>query len=409
MEQKKTKKGMAMAVVLIVLFVVTIIGFALASRGTQTLSTAFQSKENMLAHYAAQAGIANEMYDIEENKLPAPSTTCLGTDSLVPQTLTNHAMMTNQAVTFNNCPTTQTYNGTPIPPGMAYLTSTGDMSGTTKTLNELVLVSSWPFQGPLLSYKTQTDSQEVNSFKGTECGGTGALDNNYGNVGVNPGSGNSITLSGNASVGTVEVGSGATATLCSGCYTNETTLSNSIPIAPITDPTGGPGTSPPTVTGGVIPPGAYSSYSVSGTIQLECGQAYSFQSLTVSGSSVLEADCPATNPVRLYIYDSMTGNGHAQITNPTGGAAGFFVYGMPSPYTPSFTFDGTDSATFALYAPTGSFAINGGGIGTISGAVVANTISTGHSAGAEILYDECLQSSSSNLTKTPILESWISQ
>ena len=151
MEQKKAKKGMAMAVVLIVLFVVTIIGFALASRGTQTLSTAFQSKENMLALYAAQAGIANEMYDIEEYKLnpaipPAGGYTYDSSNNplLLPQSLPNNALVTNQMVWANynklcSGPITAS-DGTTVPCGTAYLASTGTMENSTKLERTMIII-----------------------------------------------------------------------------------------------------------------------------------------------------------------------------------------------------------------------------------------------------------------------------
>ncbi len=429
MEQKKTKKGMAMAVVLIVLFVVTIIGFALASRGTQTLSTAFQSKENTLSLYAAQAGIANEMYDIEENKLtpalpPAGGYTYDSSNNtlLIPQSLPNNALITNQMVWSNynsSCsgPITAS-DGTVVPCGMAYLASTGNMSGTTKTIHDMLQVTSgWPFPGAFsnscgssLSGNAYTDS--YNSSLGSYT----ATKGKNGNFGTNCNSNGAIALNGNAEIyGAAVVGPGGTAgaptisTSGNAGYDSARVLPSPISLPPITDPNGGDGSNNITVSSntsyGNLVPGKYGNISVSGNgnITLECGGTYSISGLSVSGNGEIILDCPADNPVKLYVYNtlSISGNG---ISNNGENPTGLFMYGMPSLTSASVT--GNGEAYYALYAPNA--AIQTTGNGDIYGSLVGSVITD--SGNANLHYDQALTNDSQanlGITITPL--SWISQ
>jgi Tfp pilus assembly protein PilV len=150
MKQRKIKKGMAMALVLIILFVVSLIGFALASRGMQTLSTTFQAKQNAYALTAAQAGIANEIYAVQEEKIATPPTTGYTYNSintpgyLSNETLHNNTVIENQSITANyglTCTTPITAaDGTSVPCGMAYLQSTGAFDSVKKQMKALVWV-----------------------------------------------------------------------------------------------------------------------------------------------------------------------------------------------------------------------------------------------------------------------------
>ena len=429
----KHKKGVVLAYVLIFLLVLVVLGFALGSSGIFSLSRSFQIQNSTSALYAAQAGIADEIYDIEENQL-APVPQCppsVGNNSytLPNNILPNNTRISNQTILANygsGCTSSAVINGMTIPPGMAYLSAEGSISTARKTVNELLQIYSWPFQGAgfgsssvALSGNASTDSYESKACGGGMYGGSNISQD--GNIGTNSSSNGAVDLSGNADIGgAVSVGPGGTAgsptvstsgsVNCPGssCSGGVNILPAPFPMPVITDPYGGAGTTNVNLSGstnyGVLTPGQYGSISLSGTstLELTCGN-YSINSLQMSGNGeiTIDSSCSESNPVKLYVYNSLTISGNGFINNEE--APTLLIYGMPTLTTASIS--GNGNGGYALYAPNTNVTITGNG--DLYGSIIGKTIT--NSGNAKIHYDTCLGIDAYTKLNLPIPKSWNSQ
>ena len=398
----KHKKGVVLAYVLIFLLVLVVLGFALGSSGIFSLSRSFQIQNSTSALYAAQAGIADEVYDIEENQLSPLSPICgyiynSTTDPslLSTQTLTNNAQVMNQEIVANyslSCSApVPAPDGTSIPPGMAYLSAVGSMNGTQREANQIVQVE--PFNFSIFLACSSCNSSfpahiQIGTYQGTSCGGTGVVSSG-GSLGTNSNLNPAITFNGGSptNVQQVVVGPGGTVNP-SAVSTNM--LSAPLPIPTYSDPLGGYGTSSP--SSGTLSPGQYGNINVSSSMTLDCNTSppsnFSIESLTSSSTITLGPTCSESNPATLYIYNSINLSGSAVLNNNQNPST-LIIYGMPT--LTSITISGTSSGSFALYAPQANITINGGGSGIIYGSFLGNQITVNGSGNASYNFDQCLE------------------
>lgn len=404
-DQLKKQQGLATALVLIVLFLLTVVAFALTGRGIQNMAESLQSRQNIAALYAAQAGTARALYGIQQNDSSYPSN-CGQTAT--PASLSNQFLPDNAsfAVSITNnfgalCTSNVTAaDGTQVPPGMEYLTSVGTMRKQSKAVNVMLQVTrGWNYPDGLfgnigVTLNGNAISDSYNSCNGL-YGGSNVLQN--GNVATNSASSGSITLTGNANIqGQATVGPGGTpgpptiSTSVHAQYSSAGVLPSQLSLPPVTDPLGGYGTQNITINGnqngGTLQPGEYGDISVSGNgvLTLTCG-TYSISSIQVSGNGqvIINQSCAQSNPVEVYVYNTLqlSGNG---IANNDQNSTRLVIYGMSS--LTSAQVSGNGVAAYALYAPSAAIQVTGNGniYGSLVGASITN------SGNANIHYDECL-------------------
>lgn len=123
MKIRKSQRGISISVVLMVLVIITVIVYAVAAQGIANLNFVDRSKENSLALYAAEAGLADSL--VRYKKGCSDWRSGLGSaDS--PISLANgayyHVKVTDNQMGFVDITAP---DGTTVPPGLCYFLGTG--------------------------------------------------------------------------------------------------------------------------------------------------------------------------------------------------------------------------------------------------------------------------------------------
>lgn len=359
MKRTRRSNGIAIAYVLTVLFVMTVLGFAFGSRGTLALNQIYGTRQYVTAFYAAQAGImlaieAEQQSDANlptacgakvssNGTLPSGATRLNSLQGItLPYSLPNNAQfsitITNNTATPTQCSGNATApDGTLVPAGSVYLTATGTFQGRTKTSNVMIPVTlgsggSTPvnfnyaaFAQTTVTLGNNAMTQSYNSGAGT---GTGWTATNQGNIGTNANTNGIVTLNNNVFVnGEVDVGPGGSAgapTISAGnnaTYNSAKVLSSAVTMPTVTDPNFSvwPPSGPPPVnitcgSSGCAPavnPGtAYGTITVNdnASITLACGN-FSMNSIYLGNNATLTVNC-SSGQAALYVH------GGSSITNP---------------------------------------------------------------------------------------------
>jgi len=294
----RKKRGLALAMVLVILFVLSVLGFALGARGTVGLQQVYISRQQTMAYYAAQSGImlAIEAEQQSDANLPinycggsggsGASTNIVSSDSslpagavrlsslqgiTLPATFPNNSSysitITDNSAPSSGCGTNATApDGTLVPPGKVYITSKGTSQGRTKVSNVMVPVTPGTSGTPSVDFNygafaastiTVSNGASINSYNSANGAYGGSNVGTKGNIGSNADANATISISGGSTIsGTVNVGPGGTAgsptisNIGGSSYSSAAVLSSSVSMPTVTAPSGmsSPGSSSTTVT-----------------------------------------------------------------------------------------------------------------------------------------------------------------
>lgn len=426
------KNGLATAYALVIIFVISVLGFELASRGVLSLSQTFRVQQNEQAFYAALAGESLAVEAIKNNDPNIPNgcgvtATPVSLSGLSnPRTLSNNAAFSLKVT--NNFGALCLINksapdGTVIPPGMIYVSSTGTDGTSTKIVNAMLGVTvGWQYpygifataqsgSPPFIALNGNAYTDSYNSSNGPcipPCTGT------KGNAGTNSAVNSAMNLTGNAKInGNAAVGPGGTAgsptisTSGGAGYNSASVMGSQISVSAITDPLGGPGNNNVSVKGvATLTPGTYGEISISGNgvLTIVCAPSpanFSVKSLLISGNgqAIVSPTCTTSNPIQMYVYNGLqlTGNG---VVNTGEVSGAFVVYGMSSLATAQVSGNGTSA--YVLDAPQTNVTVSGNG--DIYGSIVGNSVTLTGNGGVH--YDEALGNDSTIGSRQVTIESW---
>lgn len=442
----KAESGVALGFVLAILFLVTVIVFALGARGVQRLSASFNVKQALAAHYAAEAGAARALYHVKSNA----SDTTRFCGSSFSATLPDQASFTVAPIT---CTGTTTV--------LATINSTGRMGSFKKKVNLVVQVSQgwqYPYAFFGINGFTMNGDGHADSYNSV----TGRQNTNVANIGTNSANNGAITLrAGTTKIaihGNLVVGPGGTkgppTIVISGREHDQgktvlqAPLSFQAPVDPYGayDPLGridvddGGAPPPPMIQptdalGHLIKYGNINLSRSSTNITLDCGN-YQVGGIHISNGAQLtvRSTCNQDNPVKIYVYNSFSVSGSAPSTCsgrggivnidcgyrfPANGQAypspRLLIYGMPSLTAASFSGDGLFVGVF--YAPSADIALDGSGY--YHGSMVGKTITVNGSnedvnrygnGDGNLTYDEALENAAQAGPAGSVeVESWFSQ
>jgi hypothetical protein len=359
----RSRRGMALLLVLLVATLLFVAASFIAERGLQSLTVGNTFMQSQKAYYAAQAGVAVALYQLESNANYGG-----GAGSL-----DNGPEGYNVTVIPNNGGASITApNGASIPPGMVYVMSVGRaVNGLNSHVNALVQMNNTPFGAAAFG---------INSVQMTG-GATDSYDSSVGYAGSRQPTGNIATNNSGAGAeqftgttvnGTVYGGPGGQASgatpgspntmwFTGGSYKGLGVLAQSL-VAPSLPPSGASGVDV-NVTGGnnVLAPGTYGNVTVTGgTLQLSSG-SYSFQNVTVTGTGVFST---SGSKIKMSIQQGLVITGGSFDNTVPGNLVIQVADGG------SVTTDGP-TLYLSLYAPGAHVAMTGG---DLYGAVVANDL-----------------------------------
>lgn len=397
----KKSRGLALAVVLLLIPVVLVLGFGLTRVGVDSLHHAQAAHYSKRAVFAAEAGISRAMQELGENSA--------WTTGYTDQEMTN-SEDTYTVKVFNNASGAATItadNGAAVPPGMVYLLATGtSREGRTDRAVGVLLVGSGG--GPAFPYAIwgedgivgngghlRTDSYNSNegSYEDTKQDSGGDLGTNFPSEGDDV-SGPGLTLhgTGNEINGAVDVGhlgqAGApTISAPSGSYNPDAvTVLETPKIFPPILPE-----QVPNLTAATAPDFAKGDNTLEpdknyGDVDIQSGRnvtlspgTYVFHNLDVQAELKVEE-----GPVIIYITGRLKVFGQGEINNATQAAPNLRFY--CSSDVEDVVVTGGSQAAFALYAPSSDISVNGGG--DVYGAIIGKSVTM--NGGGAVHYDLAL-------------------
>ncbi len=387
----KTRRGIALAVVLLVGVVLIILA---GSIHTVTLSSHRQTARYGLqteARYAALAGFqaALSRLKVDEDH-SADVTGQVSYDS----SLVYRVKVENNATGLI---TRDAADGTKIPPGSVYLTSTAGRQPYRFTLTAMLSrdTAAPPYNAVFAANGiSMTDNTEIQAV-----GGSGPFV-----VGTNVETPGNISISGNAtlagSVGIGPAGDPATAVSVSGNgeVTGSVQVATALTVNPPQVP---PAVSPPFTNVMVnnndslsIPPGNYGRIRLvdNTEVRLSSGTYYIDQDFTVSGNTEVHCDT-RSGPIVIYVNGTdlrFTGNADINLSGDPEDVRLYMVNTNPS----SFVLGGNSEAHMVFYAPTASVVLRDNS--ELRGSLVADHLSM--RSNSDITYDRSLNPSTAGST-----------
>jgi len=376
-----SKRGLALAVILLVLAVVAALGLGLGLVASGSLHSARRALASSQSSYTSEAGAAQGVV-----RLRSQSTYSGSFVHPLPGQPSESAQVTVYNNVFGSAPLTVP-NGAVAPPGTAYIRSLAGPRETgvlARVRGSLFDYGAFGSGSIYMSGNSRLDSYD--SSLGTYAATRSETE---GNAGTNGAQAGAVTLEMNATVGgTIEVGPGGTSASLDAdpaSYGGWSVRSEPWTLPPVTIPATGP-------SGGdlVNPaqppiPGRYGRVRVtSGVLRLQAG-TYVFDSLTMTGQSLLQVDGATT------IYITGAGGGSLDLSGGSvtnDGPPRNLTLKVGPGVTSEVVVTGSASAAFGLYAPTADIRVAGGS--DIFGSLVGRSVtSVGSTA---IHYDRSLGS-----------------
>lgn len=400
------RRGIAIALALIVLPVVLVLGFGLATLGIQNLNNADAERYSKMALFAAEAGVNQGILRVLQD--PA-------FDGNFSYDLANNGTRADVTV-YNgggNPP-----NGAQVQPNQIYIYSNGTSKAGAfaRQVGVMMVVADggalFPYAAfghQFVEFKGTADTDSFNSKEGTYAQTKQDSDGNIGTNGTNSGN---VTLNGAVNVrGNVDTGKGSDPNAVitgGGQFQSSQALSKPVPF-PAVDIPGGvePDDNNPSLTvkkSQTLNPGTYGDVSVTaqGNITLQPG-VYVFRTLDLTGQGKITVN---GGPVEIYIVgDGQDGSidldlgGGSGLNNNTKSAPDCIIYCGEN--VSNVKLRGNSSAYFAVYAPEGDAELVG--TSDLFGSVIADTVSV--TGTPFIHYDRALMDMD-NGPGTPEIKSW---
>jgi hypothetical protein len=181
---------------------------------------------------------------------------------------------------------------------------------------------------------------------------------------------------------------------CNGTVAGNGVTAASMCLTPMVIPTT---TAMPTVVipAGTVPfPGntaVTQDFSLSGNVTLGPGPiAYQCNNLSASGNRQLVINTNGTGPVRLYITGNISWSGTGDIKSPGLAPGGSPPEAIVYCNGTTVSLKGTGTYEILLIAPRAAVTINGGGNGSFSGAIIADSMNVTGGGNGTFYFDECL-------------------
>lgn len=397
------EKGFSIALVLMLITILVVVALAISSISMQNLGFADREQDKEAAYFAACAGISvvvNELYNnpdwsdgINEEVLTSTNGTYSITfNSSLPYYSTNNL---NGETAVNRS------DGISVPPGFAYIISTGKINNIIQRVGIMLEKNTapyFPFKWAAFGDEgvTKTGSSNTNSYDSESSVWPYPDLNSGGDIGTNSTSSVSpyaVYINGPGAInGTVYVGEGGdpeTAINDVGIsYLGSDSLDKPVSMPSVKDALSAiPSIGNKSFNGngdkGILPPGKYGDFDMTGNCSITLtGGVYSFSDFSQGGTCIINID-PSSGPVIVYINGdiSITGGG---FVNNSHIASNFVLYGTPSCQDVILT--GNPASYCVCYAPNANISIRG--TSDMYGSFMGKTVSL--DGNGAIKYDKAL-------------------
>ncbi|MBI2267446.1 MAG: pilus assembly PilX N-terminal domain-containing protein [Armatimonadetes bacterium] len=419
LRRKSGRQGMAMAVTLVTLAIVSLLGLAMGTIGMQSMNEKLRDSHNTQAFYAAEAGVLRTIREVDVDNSWSTG-------------------YSNQALSLANAQYTVTiYNnltgtsdlvvpgvGT-IPMREAYVHSEGQagpvLLNGQRRVKRVLKVYLYKLPGNLFPYAafgdqgvtmgggatTDSFNSSVGNYASTQASVDGDIGTNGTSVNIISLGGTTTTVNGDVAVGVGGVPATAIRTTGGASYSSSSVLTSPVPMDSVQAPTGtslGDQSINGTVT---LPPGIYGSLTATGgaNVTLTSG-TYVFTTLSLSGSAQLNISVSG-DPVIIYIL----GDGSDATKDLDLGGGGLMNTSQDSTKCIILGTDGCTrvevaggaDAYYAVYAPKADMTVTGGG--DVYGSLIGKTIT--NTGGADIHYDKALENYDWGQVIKPFVGAWM--
>jgi hypothetical protein len=372
------RRGISIAIVLLVLSVVVVVALGTATVGVQNLNSATSDMASKMSRYAAEAGVADAANTLADN--PNKSSGTLFDKKGLP----NNTESTYTVSIVNNYgggATVSASDGTAVPTSCVYITSTGKYRTWEQTVKVLYQMTPTTGLNPFvyaafgIEQVTVKGNANADSYDSTKGAYASASNNAAGHdfasdVGTNGTSGTPIIYNSHATnSGYAYVGPGVSNPSAlvsgSGAAQGAKSLKDPVPTTALTSPLAVSTAVAP--TSGTIAPGSYDSLNASGTVQLQAGTYYFANGMSVGGSLLP----PASGRAVIYFGGAF---------NFSGGTVGdgvdpskIVVFGTADATSVRALGGGGSTGTMVLFAPTADIDLQSSVV-TTNGSYVGKTI-----------------------------------
>lgn len=356
---RRRRKGLALALVLMVISLAAIIAFGAAAVSSRNLGFAATDLNSIRARYVSEAGAADALQHLEQD--PGWN------DGLSNVSMPRDTTLRYSVVVTNNSAGTAAIvapDGTSVPPAVVYLVSTGTSGPITRGTRILTRVGTsslyrYAAYGKTsigMSSNSSTDSYD--SATGPYGGSNITSNGSVGTEGTLTLDSNTV-VRGNTSAARYVLNGTATITGTKGGAPNVT--------LPAVDYTG-PAASNNNGTGWTISGMRYNASTKTltgkGTITFNQGGTYYFSSINIDSNSTLVVAAGVTSPVKIYVSGNYTTSSNYAMNNLTQKPNNLqFLIGGTVQIDSNSTFYGT------IYAPNGDVTFSSNTI--LYGSVIA--------------------------------------
>lgn len=396
----KKAKGIAMATSLWVVVLVAVFAFALMTLSNISSFYSRRGIHEVMAFEAAQAGIADAMYNLAENQswtagfnnktVPNGSATYSVTfNTAAPNYSVNNINGASAASGFFGANTVAAKTAQVICTGTSYI---ADGQPVRRTLFASVKVNTSSAWGVFAAFGFETVNVAVNNCSidgfSSASGPYAPPDppghyNSGGDIGTNSwvssggsyvvDSGNVTAFTSQAEVyGDVYTGVGTTQASVSGTmgtnYNAWQPLPAEVPLTPVTIPSAPAGT----IVGSTYYPGTYATLP-SSNITLTSGTYVITGNVRITGNRTYTLNIINNEPVKIYFNGTTWDTGGCSFENTTNRARNLQIFCGQN--CTSMDIKGSSGGYYAVYAPYSAINIHSSAISAIYGSVIGKTVS----------------------------------
>ena len=358
----RARHGVSLAVVLLVLTLILVIGFGLTSLSIQSLNLANADGRHRTALYAAESGLADSCVQLKANAGWSAGFNAKAMPSISATytvTVVNNVGGSADVVAGD---------GVRVPLSCVYLISEGRMGSAVATVRALYQVAvgggfnPFTYAAFAVSDLSLKGNATVDSYDSTKGGYSSSANQAAGHdegadIGTNANDDDPVTFNSHAAnYGYVWFGPGITQAVATALYASggggapslgARVLTTPVSSTPLVSPVAA-GTEPGP-SSGTIAPGGYTSLNVTGTAQLQAGDYYFPDGITVSGTLL----APASGVARLYFGGTLNfKSGVIGSNNGSSNPAAIQMLGTKDAVAVTGLGGGSSVATMVVFAPT---------------------------------------------------------
>lgn len=376
-------RGVSLAVVMLVLTLILVIGFGLTSLSLQSLNLANADGRQRVAVYAAESGLADACVQLKSN---AGWNAGFNAKAMPTVSATYTVTVVNNV---GGSADVTASDGVRVPLSCAYLISVGRMGTGQATVRALYQVAQGGGFNPFtyaafaISDLSLKGNATVDSYDSTKGGYNSSANNAAGHnagadIGTNANSDEPVTFNSHAAnYGYVWFGPGITQAVATALYAGGGGGAPSMGARVLTAPVSSTPLTPPISAGtvaapnsGTIAPGGYTSLNVTGTAQLQAGDYYFPNGITVSGTLLP----PVSGVARLYFGGTLNfKSGSIGSVDGSTNPAAIQMLGTKDAVAVEACGGGSSRATMVVFAPTADIDVQSSVVGYY-GSLVGKTV-----------------------------------